>query len=391
MDHSTTYLHALAEIYREPGPYSTVYLDLSRDTGNPHEVTEERRASVDDTLVKAGAPAADIAAIGEVLSDADGVADPVTVFGVVRDGEVVLSEVVRTTPVDLESISYGPLPDLTPAVKHALSAFPYLVVETSREGGEISLYRVGVSASAAQQSVSGDSDDIHKPKKGGGLWGDHIDRHVEEVWKRNQSELAAAVNAAVDRYRPRLVVVAGDIRARALLGDALSPAARAVLTTEPSDPVPFDASDARLAEWVDAEVERIVRDDEKSIADLIALHEGRGDNRAELTVGGIVHALESAQVDALLIDDAALGDRELLALDGAPWIATAPEDALTASIIAKVPARLALLRAALLTDARVYYTREAGLDDDPLTLPEGAAAAALLRWQTGPPVPGTES
>ncbi len=49
--------------------------------------------------------------------------------------------------------------------------------------------------------------------------------------------------------------------------------------------------------------------------------------------------------------------------------------------------RSALLRAALLTDARVYFTREAGLDEHPLTLPGGAAVAALLRWQTGPAVP----
>jgi hypothetical protein len=310
------------------------------------------------------------------------------VFGLVRDGEIRLSEVIRATPVDTQGVSYDQVPDLTPVVKHALTAFPYLVVETARDGGEISLYRVGSAAPDEEEHVQGDfTSDLHKPKRGGGWRNDHIQKHAEEDWKHNQAELAEAVDTLVQRYRPRLLVVAGDIRARQLLAEKLSHEARAILSIEPTDTEPADASDDRLNERIDAQVERIVRADEQAIADLIALHEGRGDNQAELTVGGVVNALAAAQVDTLLIDDSRLGDRELLALDDAPWIAATPEDALTASVVAAVPARVALLRAALLTDAHVYFTRPSGIDDEPLTLPAGAAVAALLRWPTGPAVP----
>jgi hypothetical protein len=79
-----------------------------------------------------------------------------------------------------------------------------------------------------------------------------------------------------------------------------------------------------------------------------------------------------------------------------------------------VPAPVAMVRAALLTDAKVLFIDPANNADDDIAadadvhpdeaadadtdedsdteaaeLPEGVAVAALLRWRTGPPVPGT--
>ncbi|MGC5221508.1 hypothetical protein ACPW96_02790 [Micromonospora sp. DT81.3] len=387
MDNTTDYLRTLADVYREPEPVSCVYVDMSVDTADPPQVERARSHSAVDALRRAGAPDADIEAVVEALTEAEGVPSPVTVFSVVRGGEALLTEVIRSTPADAESVSFGRVPDLSPAVKHALTAFSYLVVETAREGGRVTLFQVGKAAPETSEYVEGRTDSLHKPKRGAGSRNEHTQDHVEEIWKQTQSEVATTIDHLVRRHRPRLLVVAGDIRARQLLADELSHEAKAILVVEPTDTEPEGASDERLTERIDAEIERIVRADEEAITDLINLHEGRGDNLAELTVGGVVHALASAQVDALLIDDARLADRELLALDDAPWVASTPEDALTARILGRVPARSALLRAALLTDARVYFTREAGLDDHPLTLPGEAAVAALLRWQTGPAVP----
>ena len=387
MDNTTDYLRTLADIYREPQPVSCVYVDMSVDTADPPKVERARSHSAVGGLRRAGAPDADIEAVIEALTEAEGVPSPVTVFSAVRRGEALLTEVIRSTPVDAESASFGRVPDLSPAVKHALTAFSYLVVETAREGGRVTLFQVGKATPETSEYVEGRTDSLHKPKRGAGFFNEHTQDHVEEIWKQTQSELATAIDHLVRRHRPRLLVVAGDIRARQLLAEELSHEAKAILVVEPTDTAPDGASDERLNERIDAEIERIVRSDEEAIADLIHLHDGRGDNLAELTLGGVVHALASAQVDALLIDDARLAERELLALDDAPWVASTPEDALTAGILAKVPARAALLRAALLTDARVYFTREAGLDEHPLTLPGESAVAALLRWPTGPSVP----
>jgi hypothetical protein len=96
----------------------------------------------------------------------------------------------------------------------------------------------------------------------------------------------------------------------------------------------------------------------------------------------VVHALQQAQVDVLIFNDAGLSERTLLALDAEPWIAAAEEESLAANVLGKVPAPAALLRAAALTDARVM------LVPGPV-LPAAVDVAALLRWPAGPTAPTT--
>jgi len=196
---------------------------------------------------------------------------------------------------------------------------------------------------------------------------------------------------------PRLLVVAGDIRARQLLEEELSEASRAILAVEPTNTRADGSSDEALAERIDSEIKRVLAEDKRAVLDQLNMHEGRGDNRVDLNFGAVVQALASAQVDTLVLDSDRLADREALALGAEPWIATTPEDALGAPVIATVPAQLALIRAALLTDAKILFTDSyaaSGSGDpqaaeDAVTLPEHAEVGAILRWRTGPPVPGT--
>ncbi|WP_066038765.1 baeRF2 domain-containing protein [Herbiconiux solani] len=390
MSTASPLLRALADVYRQPGDYSTVYFDLSLDTGDPPQAAEERRRSIADMLGRAGAPQEDVDAVIDVLAGAEGMPSPVTAFALVRDGEVVVEDLITATPLDQESVTYGPLPDLVPLLKHAADSFHYLVVETARDGATITLRRVGRAEPDQKTRQQGRTDTLHASKSGGGWRQDYFQRHAEEIWRRTQSEVATTIDSLVQRYRPRLIVVTGDIRARQLLIDELSTEAQGVVRVQASDQEAEGADRSRLEAFIDEEIGAIIRADEEAVAELVREHEGRGDNRAELTVGGVVHALASAQVETLLIDESRLGDREVLALDGPPWVATAPEEALTAGILGSVPARLGLVRAALVTDARVFFARERGSDDEPVALPEGAAVAALLRWTTGPAVPGVD-
>ena len=98
---------------------------------------------------------------------------------------------------------------------------------------------------------------------------------------------------------------------------------------------------------------------------------------------------EAARVSAPLMLHYAGKDARVNAT-GEPWVAAAPEEALGVEVIGPVDAALALVRAALLTDARVLCTdsRTAPDGEDVVALPHEADAAALLRWRTGPPVPG---
>lgn len=410
----TTTTNSLADIFRMGGNWSEVYLDVSVDTGDPTQVTATRAESVVDALRRSGAPEADLDTIQDILKDDPGVPGPVCRYLLVQDGAAVINDIITGLPVEPEFSAYGPVPNVLPLLRHKPGALTYLVVETSRDGGEVRLYRAGEAEAVSEDRVKGRNDrfSAHKAKSGG--WRQsHNQSHAEEVWKQTQSELATTIDDIVQKNHPRFIVVAGDPRAQQLLADQLSPESQAMLSVEPTNTRADGASDDALVERINEELDRALDKETNEAVDTLATHRGRGDNTVELSAGAIVMALAGAQVDTLILDTAKLGDNRLLALDAEPWIASAPEDTLNAAVLAEVPAAVAMVRAALLTDATVLFidSREdpefsAGSGEDgrsagdadaegetdagtAAVLPEGAGVAALLRWRTGPPVPGT--
>ncbi|MCU1442005.1 MAG: hypothetical protein JWQ59_155 [Cryobacterium sp.] len=415
----TTMTQTLADMYRTGGNWSQVYMDVSVDSGDPVQIRATRRESVVDALRRSGAPDADVESIQQIMDEDPGVPSPVCRFLLAQDGTVVVNQIVPGLPVEAEIVSFGAVPDVIPLLKHQPEEFSYLVVETSRDGGEVRLYRAGAAGTVSEDQVKGRTDTLHKAHAGG--WRqDRNQDHVEEIWKQTQSQLATTVDEIVRTRHPRLLVVAGDIRARQLLADELSAESRAILAIEPTNTRADGASDEALVDRINEEIERVLQDDKSDVVDRLEIHKGRGDNTVEFSFGAIVQALAAAQVDTLVMDTARLRDHPLLALDAEPWIAAAPEDALNASVLKSVPAPVAMVRAAVLTDARVLFADSSWLHDgtgeaetaaigpnagnetdsdadsdsaseegDAGALPDNAAAAALLRWRTGPPVPGT--
>jgi Bacterial archaeo-eukaryotic release factor family 2 len=415
----TTTNDTLAEVFRAGGSWSEVYMDVSVDTGDPTQVTATRAESVSDTLRRAGAPDSDVEAIERIMREDTGVSGSACRFILAQDGQVVVNQVLVGVPVEQEVVSYGPVPNVVPLLRHKPEGLSYIVVATSREGGEVRLYRAGEADAVTEDEVRGKSDraSLHKAKAGG--WRQsHNQSHAEEIWKQTQSELATSIDDIVRKHRPRLLVVSGDVRATQLLAEQLSSESQAILSLEPTNTRADGASDEALVDHINEELERVLEEDTIDAVDKLAIHQGRGDNTVETSPGAIVMALASAQVDTLILDTAKMGDNDLLALDAEPWIASAPEETLGAAVLGDVPAPVAMVRAALLTDAKVLFIdpahnaeddiaadadagNGANADEDVDTdgggnseaeaaeLPEGVAVAALLRWRTGPPVPGT--
>jgi hypothetical protein len=378
----------LADIYRSGARYAQVYLDMSVDTGDPPPVATERRKGVIDRLRKLGAPQNDIDVIVDVMATEGRMPSPRCLFLLVRNGEVVIDEWIPGLPPEPEHIGYGPVPDLTPLLKSQPASLTYLVVEAYRGGGELRLYKAGSEGTQAEESVEGRTDMLHKTRAGG--WSnDRWQDHTEEIWRKNQAELALSVDDIVRSHRPRLLIIAGDIRARQLLEGELSKDSLDILAEVPPETEGQEALENRI----EHELARVMAEEKLEILDRLRMHEGRGDNLVELTFGGVVQALAGAQVDTIILDSDAPHNRTALALDAEPWIATAPEQALTASVIDEVDAQLALARAALLTDARILFTDSITVPnaEDAVTLPDGASVAALLRWPVGPAVPGAAS
>jgi hypothetical protein len=367
----------LGEQLREAGDWSWAYVDVSGDREDPRRLAALQRRAVEDALTAAGAGEDVVQSVRAELDAAPGVPAPVSRYVLLRDGSIVLSEVLPGHMHGPESIGHGPVPDLVPLVGHRPLDVPFLVVEVGREGGGFRAYRLGhVASGAEEQRVQGRTDTLHKVKGLGGWSQTHWQHHTEEIWKQTESEVAAAVDEAVLRLRPRLVVVAGDVRARRLLIDALSAEARAVVSEAPVDPRASDASDDSLVEHVEIALARVVAERRHDVEDLLRTHMGRSDGEAVTGLGEVVAALEQAQASVVAVDAGALQDRKVVALDRAPWVATGSDGVDDATRLGDVPAAAGIVRAAFATDAEVTLVNAA-------SMPGGAPVAALLRWPTG--------
>ncbi|WP_458780382.1 baeRF2 domain-containing protein [Arthrobacter sp. D3-16] len=374
-------LKEYAELYRLGGPWCTAYVDAGTGTVDTLEAADVRPGNIRATLEAAGAPPEDLEAMEQALQPEAGVPSPVSRFVLVHQGKAELNEVLPGDRVGAERISVDPIPDLLPLVKHRPEEFPYVVAEVSREHGEIRLHYAGAGAPASTQEVQGESEHVSK-FQGGGWAHLRFQHHTEDVWRRNADQVAEEIDRVVGSSGARLVVLAGDIHARRLVQEQLSKASQTLVSMIDSHTHTAGADSALLEDQVNQRVAEQWATEQQEIMERLAMQEGQANPESATGIGAVVHALQQAQVEVLILDEAALSERTLLALDAEPWIATAEEESLGANVLGKVPAPAALLRAAALTDARVL------LVPGPV-LPDGVDVAALLRWPTGPAVPGS--
>ena len=365
------------------GTWTWAYVDASGDREDPQHLAALQRRKTEDALRSAGAGAEVIDTVMAELEETPGVPAPVARYVLVQDGELVLSEVLPGHMHGPESVGHGAVPDLVPLLAHRPLDVPFLVVEVGRGGGGYRAYRLGHAdhpEGREEQHVQGRTDTLHKFQGGG--WS-HLrwQHHTEEIWRENEAQVAEAINRAVERLSPRLIVIAGDIRARQLLVGELSKEAAALVSEVPVDPRASDASEGAVREHVDIALARVVAQRRHDVEDLLRTHDGRGDGEVASGLGRVVEALQQAQPSVVVLDPAGFDERTVLALDAAPWVATAPEQAVGATVLGPVPAAVGLVRAALLTDAEVVYANAA-------SLPGVEPTAALLRWRTGPAIPG---
>lgn len=367
----------LTDAVRQRGGWSTLHLDLSGDRENPEGLAESRRRSALDRLRSRGADEPTLRALDEALARPSGLPSPFSRYLLARDGAVVVDEAIPGAAGGRETLRTGELPDLAPLIRAGVDEFAYLVVQVSRDGGDIAVHRTGAFFPERETTLTGRTDTLHKAASGGWSQLNHHE-HVEELWKQTQAELSAEVDRLVQEARPRLVVVAGDVRARGLLLDALGERSRSLAVELKKDTRSDGADPSALQSFVAEQVAAVEQRDRHDAVDLLRTRLGRERPAATRGLAATVEALRQAQADTVFVDVTALDDERLLALDDVPWVAADEGDAGGAAVVGEVGALDALVRAALLTDARILVAPEGELE---------APAAALLRWPVDAPAP----
>jgi hypothetical protein len=203
-------LQFLRPLYEQPGDYVSVYLDTSRDSEDAAHAVDLRWRAARERLAAAGAAAATLDAVAEVLTDPGRAAPGRAVFA--QDGVVRLTEPLPQPP-RREIARLDRLPHVMPLLAQRSPQVPHLRVEARRDGGEI----LALSGrGGGREEVTGTGWPVHKT--GGGGWSARrYDDSVEEAWEVNAKELAERVAAEAGEISAELIVLGGDVQARRLL------------------------------------------------------------------------------------------------------------------------------------------------------------------------------
>ncbi|NKX51805.1 hypothetical protein HER39_14770, partial [Arthrobacter deserti] len=263
--------------------------------------------------------------------------------------------------------------------RHRGDDFPYVVAEVGRDGGEVRLQHARRDEVVEERAVEGEKEKIKKVPTGGWPQG-RYQHHTEEAWRRNADEIPAEIDRIVRATKARLLVIAGDIRARELVADQLSEESRAILSTVDSHTRTGGADREALKTEVSKRIAEVWARQQQAILERLATLQGQQHVEAAAGLGEVVTALQQAQVGTLQLEESALEDHKVQPLTEEPWVATAGGPPVNGQVLGKIAAPAALVRAAALTDARVMLV-------PPGVLPRGKEVAALLRWPTGPDVP----
>lgn len=375
-------LHWLKPLLGRPAPFTTVYLDVTRADVAGEAEAADRWKAVRRTLEREGAPASVLDEIGERFAVPTGGKGP---HGrvIVADAEGVRVDRVLSEPPAQASAVFGPAPALLPAVRAAEEVVHYVLVEVDRNGADLT-WHSGDGARTGEgdvEHVDGGHDDVHKVKDG--ALSRRTQTRAEDSWQRNAEAVAAVLARRVAERSPDLVVLTGDVRAVALVRDEVDQHVRSVLVEVPGgargEGVKRDAFEAKVADALDSFRNR------RREAVLARFREGQGRGGGTVTaLDDVIDVLRRGQVDELVLHESTLStglaDKEL-------WVGPEPLqlgtgsgdlDALGVAQDArrKLPAGVALVRAALGQDAGVTFA-----EDGSAELVDGIGA--VLRWSDG--------
>lgn len=362
-----------ASLYRREGQWCTALVDVSLGTTSAQEAVDSLPGQVGKLLGSQQASDADIEALTAALVSAEGHASPVARFVAVNNGEVVVDEIIDGLKVEFADVDCGPFPNLVALARARGGQFPYLVAEAGKDGGEVSLYHSSVKGADESRGVTGDPDEAHHARKVPGQYDEPKNQsNTEEIWRRNADELAKQIDELARENYVRLIVLAGDVKAREMVAGMLAVAHKPITSILDQHTRTGGADQVAFAAAVQERVDEVLGRDVQELSERVANRSGSG--RPELALGfdEVVAALQQAQAATVLVNQYQ-DDETLTALNAEPWLCGEDSGDHAESVMGSWPAPEVLLRATALTDASIRYVPDG-------VLPEGTGIAALLRW-----------
>jgi methylmalonyl-CoA mutase cobalamin-binding subunit len=223
-----SFLHGL---YATPGPWASVYFDVSRNTETSRKAVEIRWRDLYDSLHDQGLDDSTLRALdNEVLEPGTARAlrgarveesprsGPHGLALFAAQGSVRFASHMVSPPIR-DSAELGPLPHPTPLLIQRDEQIPWVRVIVTRAGADIQKADgvTGVrDASRSSVKVEGSRHDLRKPR--GGNWSQEpFFPKAENNWQHNAKEMARQVDQLAAQAGAEIIIVTGDIQARQFL------------------------------------------------------------------------------------------------------------------------------------------------------------------------------
>ncbi|GGV40486.1 hypothetical protein GCM10010182_76390 [Actinomadura cremea] len=351
-------LSFLKTLYQHPGPYASVYADLTRTTEDASKAAELRWRALRTELEEQDAPADTLRAIEATIQEemAQRRSEGLVIFA--ADGEVVHAERLPGPP-RVTQARLSPLPHVMPYLAERGERFPHLVAVVDRRGGAIDC--VTADGRHMHIDVDGDEDYPIRKTKAGDWNQSRFQRSSENVWKMNAKKVAQEIDRAAERCGAEAVVIAGDTRARTAVMEEVS---ESVLEHAVELDRNTDVHDPEL----DAELHRILKlktaERVMTVAERFDRELANG-QRAVSGIPAIVEAVRQGQVETLLLDEHPGASERLWFGDDPMQLASSPDELRTEFGVTDVHedrADAALVRAVAATDGELVVLPSNGGD-----------------------------
>jgi hypothetical protein len=318
--------------------WCSAYLDVSRDRPDAPTALRLRWRQLAGQLRAQGADEATLDAMSGVLQalpDENGPMSASMPPGVpsrpagmamfARDGVVALVVPLPAPPPRDVAVAAA-LPHPLPLAVQLGERVPWLRVVVDRTGADLLAAPTG-SAPRALRVPGPDRYPLRKAAPGG--WSQpRYQRAAEETWDRNAARVSEVVGDLAAQVRARVLLLAGDVRERALvaehLAEELPPGIRVVQTGAGSRAE--GAAEQPLAEATDSAVRDEAARQRGEVLDAYRRERGRASRGMAQTAAsaglpGVVEALREGKVDTLLVDPDGLAS----SMDCRLWIGVEPE------------------------------------------------------------------
>ncbi|MDQ0366833.1 baeRF2 domain-containing protein [Catenuloplanes indicus] len=203
-------LDFLRPLLDHTGAWVSVYLDATRAGANAdHEVGLRWRA-LRERLAEQGADDATLDAVRTAIENHPVETGRYGLAVFACDGEVVMVETLPAPP-PADEACLAPLPHVMPLIRQQHAQIPYVRVLTDRTGADLDAFSSG--GVPRHREVTGSATFPLRKVQVGGWSHRHYQQAVEESWKRNAGDVAAAAADLADSVGAEVIVVGGDVRA----------------------------------------------------------------------------------------------------------------------------------------------------------------------------------